>query len=308
VSALDKELHGYVEQFALYLSQERRMSQHTVAAYVRDLTQFRLFAEGELARPVKLGDVEILLLRRWLGQVARRCKTATIARKIASLRSFFRHLQRRRLLRKNPAAGLANPKLVRPMPTFLPAESMSEVIEVADDSLRGQRDRAILEVMYGAGLRVSEVAGLDLGSLALDEQRIRVIGKGNKERIVPIGTQAIQALKLYLKRRPEWLKRDTQALFLSTRGNRLAPRRMQEIVRRYGILGSGRPDLHPHALRHSCATHLLDGGADLRSIQQLLGHTSLSVTQRYTHTSVEGLTRVYDAAHPLASAAARTKP
>jgi len=161
--------------------------------------------------------------------------------------------------------------------------------------------------MYGGGLRVAEVSSLDVASLDLSARELKVHGKGNKERMVPIGKKAVAALQQYLPRRTELMREPTAALFLSTRGRRLAPRRIQELVKRYGMLGTGRPDLHPHALRHSCATHLLDGGADLRSIQQLLGHSSLSVTQRYTHTSIEGLTAVYDAAHPLASAPGRSK-
>lgn len=192
------------------------------------------------------------------------------------------------------------------MPVFLDAETMGEVIESSTGSdVVSLRDRAILETLYAGGLRVSELAGLDIGKLELDGDlgSARVIGKGNKERVVPLGSRAVAALHAYLAARHELLDPswgDDDAVFLSPRGRRLGVRRIQEIVKRQGILGAGRSDLHPHALRHSCATHLLDGGADLRSIQELLGHSSLSVTQRYTHTSIDGLIAVYDRAHPLA--------
>ena len=167
------------------------------------------------------------------------------------------------------------------------------------------RDRAFLELLYGGGLRVSEACGLDLGNVSLDERTVRVMGKGRKERIVPIGRKCEAALRAWLAdreelRHPRTGFLDPLAVFVSTRGRRLGPRAAQLIVRRYGIAGAGRADLHPHALRHTCATHLLDGGADLRAIQEMLGHASLSTTQRYTHVSVAHLMAVYDAAHPLA--------
>ena len=168
-----------------------------------------------------------------------------------------------------------------------------------------ERDCAILELLYGCGLRVSELVQLDVESLMLGEDQLRVLGKGSKERIVPLGLHAKRALAEYLEARSEYRHpktgmQDTHALFLGRRGQRLSSRWIQVLVRRYGALGAGRPDLHPHALRHSCATHMLEGGADLRAIQEMLGHSSLSTTQRYTHVSVDQLTRVYDRAHPLA--------
>ncbi len=171
------------------------------------------------------------------------------------------------------------------------------------------RDRALLEMLYGSGLRVSELCGLDVGQLSIEEggsATVQVLGKGSKERVVPIGSHAVTALKKYLAKRDELAAGakgrapDLRALFLSARGQRLAVRRVQEIVKKYGMLGAGRADLHPHALRHTFATHLLDGGADLRAIQKLLGHSSLATTQRYTHVSIDHLMKVYDKAHPLA--------
>jgi integrase/recombinase XerC len=166
------------------------------------------------------------------------------------------------------------------------------------------RDRALLEVLYGAGLRVSEVTGLDFRDVSFSDASVRVLGKGRKERLVPLGTQARDALREYLAERPSLAHPrthaiDPAALFIGRLGRRVSPRWVQKLVQRYGALGTGRADLHPHALRHSCATHMLEGGADLRAIQEMLGHSSLSTTQRYTHLSLDGLLRVYDGAHPL---------
>lgn len=307
--------HKDVARFLAYLQGERRASPHTVAAYARDLSQLLTYAEQKLEREPSLDELNVPMLRSWLGSMARTVKPTTIARKIASARSFFRHLRHTQRIQKNPAADLRIPKLAPKMPVFTDAETMGEIIDVAagDDDITCVRDTAILEVLYGGGLRVAELCGASLDTIELGERRIRVIGKGNKERIVPLGKMAIAALAAYLPRRGELLRPASnddarRAVFVSTRGNRMGPRAIQLIVKKLGVLGAGRADLHPHALRHSCATHLLDGGADLRSIQELLGHTTLSVTQRYTHTSIEGLMRVYDAAHPLASAQKDRKP
>jgi integrase/recombinase XerC len=207
------------------------------------------------------------------------------------------------------------------LPTFLSAEDAALVLEApradntgarrAEDAVM-LRDRALLELLYAAGLRVSEACGLDIGSLALGERAVRVMGKGRKERLAPFGAKCEEALARWLAVRAELTHPrtgflDPRAVFVSTRGRRLGPRAAQLIVRRYGIAGVGRGDLHPHALRHTCATHLLDGGADLRAIQEMLGHSSLSTTQRYTHVSVAHLMTVYDAAHPLARLAKKPR-
>jgi integrase/recombinase XerC len=182
---------------------------------------------------------------------------------------------------------------------------MSIPLDAAVTQAERVRDAALLEVLYGSGLRVSELVGLDLDHVALERDELRVLGKGKKERLVPLGTKAREAILAYLGSRPELRNertgaQDPRALFLGRRGTRLGVRRVQTLVQRYGALGAGRSDLHPHALRHSCATHLLEGGADLRAIQELLGHSSLATTQRYTHVSLDQLMRVYDRAHPLA--------
>jgi integrase/recombinase XerC len=310
-------LRPAIARFVTHLAHERRASAHTVAAYRRDLEQLAAFVDQK--RPsAGPGDVDIFVLRGYLGQLARTHSPASVARKIAAVRAFLKYLQRRGEIDKNVALELALPKVRRPLPTFLNVDAAAEVVTTPDDdSAEGARDRAVMETLYAAGLRVSELCGLNLGDVDLghvgghpqtpggDLGSVRVIGKGNKERIVPLGGPAVQAIRAYLERRdeltdPKTGTRDPRALFLSKRGARLGVRRVQTLVHQYGALGAGRADLHPHALRHTCATHLLDGGADLRAIQEMLGHASLSTTQRYTHVSIDHLMKVYDAAHPLA--------
>jgi integrase/recombinase XerC len=304
--------------FLTHLEAERHASPNTVAAYGRDLDALLAFVAARAAeRPGRAGGsrgLDVYVLRGWLGELARTCKPSSIARKIASVRAFCRWMKQKGHTDVNPAAELASPKVRRELPTFLSAEDAALVIEAPDPDNTGARraeeavalrDRALLELLYAAGLRVSEASGLDLANVSLSERTVRVMGKGRKERMVPFGSKAEEALRAWLSVRdelahPKTLFLDPRAVFVSTRGRRLGPRAAQLIVRRYGLAGAGRVDLHPHALRHTCATHLLDGGADLRAIQEMLGHSSLSTTQRYTHVSVAHLLAVYDKAHPLA--------
>jgi integrase/recombinase XerC len=309
--------------FVTHLEAEKHASPNTVSAYGRDLDALLAFVteragERLSASPGRRSTprLDVYVLRAWLGDLARTCKPSSVARKIASVRAFCRWMKQKGYSDVNPAAELASPKVRRELPTFLSAEDAALVIESPDPDNTGARraeeavalrDRAFLELLYAAGLRVSEACGLDLGNLSLSERTVRVMGKGRKERVVPIGSKAEEALREWLDVRAELAHArtrflDPRAVFVSTRGRRLGPRAAQLIVRRYGLAGAGRADLHPHALRHTCATHLLDGGADLRAIQEMLGHSSLSTTQRYTHVSVAHLLAVYDTAHPLASA------
>ncbi len=293
-----------IEGFTRHLEVERRASPNTVAAYRRDLDALAAFAEEKGASDVR--TIDVYLLRGWLATLARTVAPASTARKIAAVRAWMRWLKRQKVIEKNPAAEIASPKVRRPLPTFLSVDAAQEVVESPDQSkATGKRDRAILELLYGSGLRVSELAALSLGDVDLGGASARVRGKGNKERLVPLGGKCMDAIHAYLTDRsvfahPKTGALDARAFFLSARGKRLGVRAVQALVHKYGALGAGRADLHPHALRHTCATHLLDGGADLRAIQELLGHSSLSTTQRYTHVSTEHLMKVYDAAHPLA--------
>ena len=303
------ELGRAIEHFAEHLALERRSSRHTVAAYRRDLEGLAGFLRDKLEREPTLSDVTRITLRGWLGHLAEALAPASIARKLSSVRALYVYLGRTGEVRENPAALIQSPKLSRGLPLVLRPEAAAEVIEVPvaeqRDDAEALRDRLLLELLYGSGLRVSELCALDLLDVDARACEVRVLGKGSKERIVPLGGKALDALTLYLPRRAELAHPrtrflDERALLVSTRGRRLGVRRVQDLVQRYGALGAGRADLHPHALRHSCATHLLEGGAALRVIQELLGHASLSTTQRYTHVSLDQLLTVYDKAHPLA--------
>lgn len=302
------DLEAAREGYLAHLRAEKRASPHTLAAYGRDLDGLVAFARDRDAK-----RVDVYLLRAWLGELARRAAPSTIARKLAAVRSMMRWMTKVRLLDVNPAAQLASPKVRRPLPTRLSVDDAASVVESAGPPAlagpraraAGLRDRALLELLYGSGLRVGEASSLDLSGLDLSGRAARVFGKGSKERVVPLGRRAVQALEAYVEARsalahPKTGAIDPRAVFVSTRGRRMGARAMQLTVKRVGALGAGRGDLHPHALRHSCATHMLDGGADLRAIQELLGHASLSTTQRYTHVSIAHLLSVYDAAHPLA--------
>jgi integrase/recombinase XerC len=306
----EDELGRAMAAFLDHLRLERRASVHTVAAYGRDLRQLAAFTRKACGAAACPKDVTKLALRGWLGELSKDRTAASIARKLAAARAFLRHLVRLGKLADSPAELVGTPRVRRRMPAFLNAESAGEVVvspltaPVGSD-VSHLRDAAILEVLYGCGLRVSELVGLDLGAVSFGDHSIRVLGKGRKERVVPLGARAAEALREYLARRaelahPRTAAVDPDAVFLGRLGGRVGVRWVQKLVHRYGALGADRPDLHPHALRHSCATHMLEGGADLRAIQEMLGHTSLSTTQRYTHLSLDRLLDVYDKSHPLA--------
>jgi integrase/recombinase XerC len=282
--------------------QERDLSPHTLAAYEHDLAQFALWAGR--GRVVEIGDVDRRLLRRyiaWLVELgyARR----SVARKASALRSMLAWAVARRLLASTPASDLAVPKLERSLPRVLRSDEVAALLEVppSDDSI-GMRDRAVLEVLYGSGLRVAELCALDLDDVDLEGGVVTVVGKGRKQRRVPLSTPSIRALQTYIDdARGNLVPRSGEmsepaALFLNSKGRRLGVRSVRALLTRY--LGEAR--VGPHTLRHSFATHLLDGGADLRSVQELLGHESLGTTQLYTHISSERLRAVYERSHPRA--------
>ena len=295
--------------YLAYLRTERRASRNTLVAYEGDLESLLAFLERSGIQG-DIQDVDLYALRKWLGELARTHAPSSVARRVAAIRSFMRWMLRRKLIPRNPAESLATPKVRRPLPTLLSVDAAQQVVEHPSDTPVGLRDRAVLELLYGSGLRVSELAGLSLPEVDLAGRSVRVIGKGDKERIAPLGKKSVSALEAYLAVRDAFRHKkggtqDATAVFLTPRGKRLDRRALHRVVQKHGLLGAGRADLHPHALRHTCATHMLDGGADLRAIQELLGHACLSTTQRYTHLSVEQLLKVYDAAHPLAKAPER---
>lgn len=306
------DLDQAIFAFGQHLRFERRASEHTVLAYERDLRQLAEFTRRMKGGPASPSDVTKLVLRGFLGERAKECTAASIARKLSSIRAFFRSLVRAGKLRESPADLVAMPKVPRRLPALVDAESTGQIVEAplaAHSTSEPQRlrDAALLELLYGCGLRVSELVRLDMTDVSLEGRSVRVLGKGKKERVAPLGSKAQEAITQYLAERgalchPRTGYLDLSALFVGRLGKRITVRWVQQLVHRYGALGAGRADLHPHALRHACATHMLEGGADLRAIQELLGHSSLSTTQKYTHLTLDRLIEVYDKSHPLARA------
>lgn len=297
-----------IDAFAQYLADERRSSPRTVETYIRDLRSFRDWVREE-ELPPDARKLDIVALRGFLSSLFRSNQASTMKKKVSAVRSFFKFLLKRQIIDQNPASGLRSPKVPTGLPRFLTVDQAFRVMNAPPkedkraQSLRA-RDGALLETLYGTGVRVSELASMNVSDCDFTQAQVRVLGKGGKERVVPLGQAALEAVQVYLRERLGMLSKakdgDADALWLARGGRRLSVRQVQNIVRRHGTAGAGRGDLHPHAMRHSCATHLLDAGADLRSIQELLGHSSLSTTQRYTHVSVDRLMEVYDRSHPLA--------
>jgi integrase/recombinase XerC len=288
-----------IADFLRHLEVSRAASKHTLRAYKQDLKQL----EAYLAQQnVELTKATHLHLRGFLGVQAASHKAATRARRLAAIKSFYKFLTRRKVIDVSPARRIKAPKLPSLLPRAVPIDETFALMDAPGaDAVLGLRDRAMLELAYGAGLRVSELCGLDLDSVDRSAGIVRVLGKGNKERLVPVNPQALEALDGYLKRRPELTKKKpTQALFLNFRGGRLTTRSVERHLGKHALKAGLSRHVTPHQLRHSFATHLLAGGADIRSIQELLGHSSLSTTQRYTHVSFEQLQAVYDKAHPRA--------
>jgi integrase/recombinase XerC len=299
---VEKAIRSYLRHLRL----DRNCSPETVRAYGSDLGEFAEFTARESGGRMPEPDaVDRLMIRAFLSELhARGSKRSTIARKLAALRSFFRFLKRRDRVRTNPAAGVATPRQERRLPRQLSVAEMSQLLETPDDSTPlGARDRAILEFLYATGVRVSELTSLELEDLDLSEGVVRVAGKGRKERMVPVGSKAIAAARVYLRLRTALEPRPGsggEALFLNFRGTRLNARSVRRILDRTIRSCALARKISPHTLRHSFATHLLDAGADLRAIQELLGHASLSTTQKYTHVSTERLLRTYGRSHPRA--------
>ena len=289
------------DEFATYLVTTRDASPNTLEAYLTDLDQFWAYLAP---RSIALEKVDHLAIRGFLATLHESTKATTRARKLSSLRAFYAFLYRRGLVAQNPGRLVMAPKKPKQLPKVVPLDDVLALLAAPDTSTTiGARDRAVLEVLYGGGLRVSELCGMDLGDWDPSANTVRVLGKGQKERIVPLGTKAKEALLGYLAVRGELLlDGDTRAVFINTRGGRLLPRSVRQLIDKHVLACALSRHVHPHALRHSFATHLLDGGADLRSIQEMLGHASLSTTQRYTEVSWSRLQEVYDESHPRAHA------
>jgi integrase/recombinase XerC len=322
-----------IPHFLKHLRDARNASPHTLRNYQADLEHFADYVSPPGAKPPALEKVDHRLIREYLAHLhAQHLAKASVARKLAALRSFFKFCVRNGRLKQNPARLVATPKLPRRVPSVLTTEEINLFLDSlarqegprapklaagqrnlhkrpgadADEyRLLVRRDRAILELLYASGLRVSELTGLDLADIDHNDQVLRVRGKGRKERLVPFGAKAEAALEAYWPVRAELLRKarvsaDAPAVFLNYAGRRLTQRSVGRIVKKYVRLADINWDLHPHSLRHAFATHLLADGADLRAIQELLGHSSLSTTQKYTHASIRQLMEVYDKAHPRA--------
>ncbi|MBU2497660.1 MAG: tyrosine recombinase XerC [Proteobacteria bacterium] len=302
-------LADLIEKYIQSLKTEKVYSDHTVRSYRIDLAQFLDFLIAKEKKGGRSGipgleSVDFRVIRDYFGSLFGTYKRRTIARKLSAVRSFFSYLERKGANPDNPAAGILTPKQEKTIPAYLPVDEMFRLLERPDrkDPL-GMRDQAILEVLYSCGIRVSELAGLNVGSIDFNERLIRVLGKGNKQRILPIGKKALGALRHYMEATRQ-LRKKTEGLdqksplFINFRGGRLSTRSVGKMVKRYAGMGGLMANITPHSLRHTFATHLLDGGADLRSVQELLGHVSLSSTQKYTHVSLDRLMEVYDKAHP----------
>ena len=329
-----------IEKYLTYLRSVRNASPHTLLNYGKDLEQFHVFLTPPGVHTPGITRIDHHMIREFMGHLHELgLEKSSIARKLAALRSFFKYCVKEGLLKDNPARLVPTPKLPKRIPVVLSAEEMSgfldqlagplfsqaakrstkatrsarksatqtEIVKF-EDSLLLRRDRALLELLYAAGLRVSELTGLNLADVEQKEQMLRVRGKGNKERIVPYGAKAAEALTSYWPVRDKLLfenaaarqKPHYEAVFLNYAGRRLTQRSVGRILKKYARLVNINWDLHPHSLRHAFATHLLADGADLRAIQELLGHQSLSTTQRYTHASIRQLMDIYDKSHPHA--------
>lgn len=295
-----------LDRFLSYLSDQRRCSAQTLRAYRSDLEQFgRYLAEEHCAGPPPGPEgIDDIAVRGFVARMNRSgLERSSIARKLSSVRTFLRQAMREGRIENNPADGVPTPKIPRHLPATLTVDEMFNLLEgIDDDGIAAVRDRALLELTYAAGLRVSELVSLDLGDVDLAAQILRVLGKGNKERLLPFGDKAAEALRRWLSATGELRAkgRAPDAVFLNLRGGRLTDRSVRRILDRRLHEVAIFANLSPHALRHSFATHMLGSGADLRAIQELLGHASLSTTQRYMHVSTDALMRVYDKAHPRA--------
>jgi integrase/recombinase XerC len=315
----------HIERFVKYLLYERNASPETIRSYRNDLELLHQFLTppGEATMP--LGELDHRVIREFVSWLYdRKMQKASVARKLAALRTFFKFCIREKITKTNPAALVSTPKIPKRVPRVLTAEELNGFLDSlpggtsgkkapgrqkhqteADAKLIPCRDRAILELLYASGLRVSELVGLTIGNLDRPGQMLRVLGKGRKERVVPYGAKAQQALEAYWPLRSKLLtqprtKPSPEAVFLNHRGGQLTQKSIRQIVKSYARLANVNWNLHPHSLRHAFATHLLADGADLRAIQELLGHVSLTSTQRYTQASIEQLMAVYDKAHPHA--------
>ncbi|BBO72754.1 tyrosine recombinase XerC [Desulfosarcina widdelii] len=302
-------LEEQIDLFLQALVAEKGYSINTIRAYGHDLKEFADYAaktsggeDPKASRSITVDEIDSLTVRGYLGMLHRKNEKATIARKLSALRSFFRHLVRHRLTDEDPTATILTPKHIRRMPSYLSVDDMFRLLDrTAEDTLLGRRNRALFEVLYGSGIRVSELTGLNIFNVDFASGCLRVVGKGGKERIVPVGEKALARVRDYRETLREKTGIDMQTdgpLFLNKNKGRLSTRSVARILEALVRKCSLAVPISPHGIRHSFATHMLDAGADLRTVQELLGHKSLSTTQKYTHVSIDRLMAAYDRAHP----------
>ena len=298
----------HIRTYLEYLENERNYSRHTIRSYQVDLGQFQNFLFHHYSTSkINLSIIDQLTIRLFLGELSEQGKSKrSVARKLAAIRSFYKFLVRRDIVQRNPALNIVTPRLPKKLPSFLDELSVERMMDIPDIStIEGLRDRAILELLYGTGIRLSELVSLGMKSVDFKNDTIKVLGKGRKHRVIPLGRKAKESLKQFLPRREELFSsrtsdHDRQAIFLSARGLRIYPKGVYLIVNKYISFVSELEKKSPHILRHTFATHLLNRGADLRAVKELLGHESLSTTQLYTHVTVDRLKRIYQQAHPKA--------
>jgi integrase/recombinase XerC len=290
-------MQRYIDKFKKYLTVEKNASVNTINGYMSDLASFAQEVQGK-----EIKEIDYFSIRKYMAKMTNaKLAKKSIARKLSALRSFFRFLYKDGYITENPATSVATPKQDRKLPVFLDEHQVVTFVTAPDDTeILGARDRAILETLYAGGLRVSELVSLQIKNTDLIAGLVKVLGKGRIERLAPIGEPAVKAIRHYLKLRDEKGYGDVEAVFLNKNGRRITDRSIRRIVDKYIGLACINAKISPHSLRHSFATHLLNKGADLRSVQELLGHKNLSTTQIYTHVSQERLKAVYDNAHPRA--------
>jgi len=301
---------GQIERFVTWLLVEKGYSPHTADSYRFDMVEFSRFCGKNIDPAAITGD----RVQAFVGSLYPVNASASVARKLSAIRTFFRFLRREKIIAADPVAGIVSPRLGRHIPSFLTVDEVFALLEAPAATDRFQRrDRAMLEMLYATGMRVSELVGCNLDDIDLAAEMVRVRGKGNKERLIPFGRMAGEMLERYRPERDSLIAARIQrgreperaALFLNGQGGRLSARSVERSIQMYGLRAGIGVEVTPHALRHSFATHLLEMGADLRTVQELLGHVSLSTTQKYTHLNIDHLAKVYDQAHPQARAGSR---
>jgi integrase/recombinase XerC len=300
----ERHIEDWINQFIKSLDAEKGYSPNTCQSYKKDLEGFLAFVCEKQASddPVKVENIDPLIIRGYLGALHKKLKKSSIARKLSCLRSFFRFLLKNGVIRNNPAELILTPKQGKHVPEYLTVDEIFNLLDqIKNDSVLDIRNRAIIETLYSTGIRVSELAGLNIEDVDISSGFIKVLGKGNKERVTPIGHRAIQAISTYrqaLEKQNHRLPENNGPLFLNSRGGRLTTRSIARILDKLARACALLTPVSPHTLRHTFATHMLDSGADLRIVQELLGHKSLSTTQKYTHVSIDKLMKTYDRAHP----------